>query len=316
MALEAASKIVIAVLTYRRNEDLARLLPELVRQAGLQLHVVTTIVIDNDPDGCARDVVGSNPDPLVSYVHEPKSGIVAARNRALISAADAAILVFIDDDEFPSPQWLDHLLRTFDEFPCSGVTGPVLRTHDAAPSAVVREARVFDRIRHPTGTRLPAAGTGNLLLDLAAVRAAGLFFDERYAVTGGSDTLFTRRLVQSAGEIVWCDEAVVTERVPAQRLTMGWVFRRSIRSGITWARTSVALGDSSLLRFSIRLAMTTKGLVRVLGGSARWLLGVILQNAEHQGRGMRTLGRGIGHIAGSFGVVYQEYRRTAPVEAA
>ena len=68
-----------------------------------------------------------------------------------------------------------------------------------------------------------SAHSNNLLLDLRWSRRLGLRFDPRFGLTGGEDTMFTHDLVGRGGTIVWCDEAVVRESVPADRATRSWV---------------------------------------------------------------------------------------------
>ena len=56
------------------------------------------------------------------------------------------------------------------------------------------------------GTRVTVAATNNLLLDLPPIRAHGLDFDERFGLSGGSDTLFTRKLAKLGRLMLRCDE--------------------------------------------------------------------------------------------------------------
>ena len=106
---------------------------------------------------------------------------------------------------------------------------------------------------------MPAAGTGNLLLDLEQVRAHGLRFDERFGLTGGSDTLFTRTLIDRGGRIVWSSAAGLVDKVPAQRLTRKWVLNRQYRFGNTWSRTSLELVDPGPRRLATRARLTVAG---------------------------------------------------------
>src|SRR3954469_16278179 len=78
VAMSGAKSVVVAVLTYRRTDRLAGLLPQLVQQAAAVGAAV--LVVDNDPEASARPVAAGSP---VRYVHEPRPGIAAARNRAL-----------------------------------------------------------------------------------------------------------------------------------------------------------------------------------------------------------------------------------------
>ena len=219
--------LVLAVLTYRRPADLAELLPELDRQAAGAALGVQILVVDNDPDGAGRPACEGAGLDRVRYVHEPRPGIAAARNRALAEGAGHRLLAFIDDDERPRPGWLAGLLATLAEHGGPGAVGPVVSRFAAQLSPWVLAGGFFDRRRMPTGTPVTVAATNNLLLDLDVVRAAGLDFDERFGLSGGSDTLFTRRLVRAGGPLIWCDEAVVTDVVPAARCRRDWVLRRA-----------------------------------------------------------------------------------------
>ncbi|MDG5711871.1 hypothetical protein N0Z45_19695, partial [Acinetobacter baumannii] len=83
--------------------------------------------------------------------------------------------------------------------------------------------------------------TTNLLLSGPVVRRLGLRFDERFGLSGGEDSLFTRALTGAGQRIVWCAEASVLEDVPADRATRSWVCRRALSSGNTAARVELAL---------------------------------------------------------------------------
>ena len=330
-----ADGLVIAVLTYRRPEDIALTLPRLAGQADMR-HAgpgqtgtgpapedapadltadlqATVLVIDNDPQASARRIVeelaGTLAPGLVRYVHEPKPGIAAARNRALSEAASSALLVFIDDDEVPSERWLAQLVGLQRSTGAAAVVGPVISEYEHEPEPWIEAGMFFHRRRLATGTRLDVAATNNLLLDLQQVRARRLWFDERFGLSGGSDTLFTRRLVQRGGSMLWCDEAAVVDRVPSSRLTRSWVLRRALRSGNSATRVSLELATGTGARLAARVASLGSGSVRLLGGSARLAAGLVSGSAGHQAKGMRTAARGLGMAAGAFGYVYSEYRR-------
>ncbi len=318
----ASPQVVIAVLTFRRPDDLAEVLPALVEQArSVQApgRRVDVLVVDNDPQGGAEPLVRGMADDhtrigtsvRVRYENETVPGISAARNRALDAARDARLLVFIDDDERPGPGWLADLLATYRSHDCAAVVGPVVSRFVREPDPWVRAGRFFDRRRMPTGTAVEVAATNNLLLDLDVVRRAGLRFDEAFGISGGDDTMFTRQLHAAGGRMVWCDEAVVTDVVPTSRVTRRWVVLRALSSGNSWGTTSVALlrGAGVGQRLRTRVQLTGAGAVRVVGGLARAAAGTLAGSAGHQARGVRTLARGAGMVTGAWGWSYLEYRR-------
>ena len=304
------ASVTVAVLTFRRPDDLDEALPRLVAQvrdvAGANL-----LVIDNDTEPSARDVVARHADDapgLVRYVHEPRPGIAAARNAAL-DAAGTDLIVFIDDDERPGPSWLATLVGAFERFGGAGVVGPVVSEFAGELDPWIVAGRFFERLRHPTGTRVAVAATNNLLLDLRLVSRWGTRFDEEFGISGGSDTVLTLTIAQHGGVLTWCDEAVVTDVVPPSRANRSWVLRRAFRMGNSRSRAAVhvAAGPAAALRE--RAVWLVRGSGRCVVGAARAGAGWVLRRPDHAARGTRTVMRGAGMVLGSVGGIYKEYRR-------
>jgi glycosyltransferase involved in cell wall biosynthesis len=320
--------LTIAVLTYRRPRDLDAVLPLLVDQArrvqgaGVEARV---LVVDNDADGSGRERVaaaalaaadaGDGREPVaVDYVVETTPGIASARNRALVESEASELLVFIDDDERPSEPWLRALVALQAETGAAAVVGPVRSEYEVEPEPFIVEGRFFVRRRLATGTPVDVAATNNLLLDLTEVRRQGLAFDVALGQLGGEDTLFTRSLVAGGGTILWCAEAVVTDVVPAHRVTRRWVVQRAYSSGNGWALTSVMLSPRGASRLVTRLRLSAKGGVRVVGGLVRYAVGTVTRPLGRRAlgqraRGIRTIARGTGMVAGAWGSGYREYGR-------
>ena len=333
--------LTIAMLTYRRNDYLAQVIPELLAQADDVCDAQTTasvLIVDNDPQAGARAVVeaaraalgGEQPEAAEAsgaadsdavamsrlvYVHEPEPGIVAGRNRALSQAHGSDALIFIDDDEIPSPGWLKALVSTWRAQGCAAVTGPTPPTFEVAPSAWVVASGAFDSWEAADGAQVRSADTGNLLLDLAVVEGLGLRFDPRYGLTGGEDSLFTRQLTRAGGVIRFAAGAVVTKRVPAARARRTWVLERSLRSGSSWARvridTAAPDGGASgrLARLRLRLGYGAKGLAKAGIDGARAGVARICGDVPAQARYEVSSRGGLGMVVGALGVHVREYGR-------
>lgn len=311
---ELVGGTVVAVLTYRRVHLLPSLLTELLAEAATVEPRAEVVVVDNDPHGSAEEVVRPFCDHGARYVHEPRPGISAARNRALAEAANARLLVFFDDDEHPRPGWLALLTDAWRAWGCVAVAGPVGGVVPAPVDPWIAGSGVFDRPRMPTGTRIGGAGAGNLLLDLSRVRALGLRFDERLGLTGGEDTLFTHALTRAGEEIRWCDEAEATELVPADRLTRRWVLRRCFRSGSSWSRAELLLADGPAERTRLRATVLARAAVRLAQAAGSWLAATGTGRLSDRGRAAATLASYAGLATGAFGYVLGEYARV-PEEA-
>jgi succinoglycan biosynthesis protein ExoM len=308
-------RITVAVPTFRRPEDLRALLPMLRRQAdevaagSAGRYAVDLLVVDNDPDRSAEDVVAGTCGPGVRYAAEPRPGIAAVRNRAMDEAAGSRLLAFIDDDERPRDRWLAALLDTWAGSGAAAVSGRVLAEYEREPDPWIRAGDFFVRRNLPTGTDIDTAATGNLLLDLDQVRACGARFDASLGLAGGEDTLFSRSLARAGRRLVWCAESAVVDQVPAQRLTRRWVLTRAWSHGNAAVLTELRLTGGALPRLAVRTRAVGGGLARIAVGTARWALGRVTGSARHQARGLRAALRGAGLAGGALGVVFQEYAR-------
>jgi succinoglycan biosynthesis protein ExoM len=305
MTRSSKPSVTIAMLTYRRPDDLRAAVPALLAQIASSDVEASILVVDNDPDGNAMPFAANYVDEPVRFVHEPKPGIAAARNRALAESDAADMLIFIDDDERPESGWLDHLIGTWSRTGAAAVVGPVISTFEEEPAEWITAGRFFVRRRLPTGTEIDVAATNNLLLDMEVIRRFALAFDERFSASGGSDTFFTREIHRRGGRMIWCDEAIVVDVVPTTRANRRWVLQRALRTGNSWSRTSVALEQNPITRLGRRLLLSAQGMARIVGGAGRMAVGT------HQARGTRTLARGAGMTSGAWGYTYVEYRRRA-----
>lgn len=306
------TRLVVAVLTYRRPDDLLAVLPELVDQVRACSTPTDLLVVDNDADGSGAATVSASAwAGDVRCVVEPAPGIAAARNRAIEEAAEHDLLVFIDDDERPGPGWLQHLVDLQARTGAAAVVGPVVSSFQEPLDPWIADGGFFTRRRLDTGTPISIAATNNLLLDLRVVRRLGLRFDERFGISGGSDTLFTRQLTDSGAAMLWCDEAVVTDVVPVHRSTRQWVVRRALRSGNAWTRTALAARGAKSA-WPVRAELVVRGGFRVVTGGAAVAAGALLARRPWRARGTKAVARGAGMVLGSVGWTYQEYRRPSP----
>lgn len=307
--------LLVAVLTYRRPATLERGLATMLRHVEKLAQDTdrsispSIVVIDNDPAESARDTVIGFHSDLIQYVPEPVPGISAGRNRALDEAANHDLLVFIDDDEEPQEPWLEPLLDTWRPTRPAAVMGRVVSQFDAELDPWIVAGSFFRRRRLPTGTVVPVAAAGNLLLDMRQVRMAGVRFNNSFGLSGGEDTLFSRLLVRAGGTILWCDESVATDFVPADRTTRNWVLRRAWSHGNSAALVDIHSTERAIQKGAVRLRSVFRGILRMCGGSLRFGFGMLMASHRHQARGLRTAYRGAGMLAGAIGVAYLEYAR-------
>lgn len=299
--------IVVATLTYRRPAELARLLPLLIDQADHIDPRPRLLVVDNDPEASAADAVAQWRSQGVEYAHEPRPGIAAARNRAIAAAGDAPAVVFIDDDETPLEGWLQGLIEVWHRERPAVVTGPAIKVVDGDADPWIRASGFLERWQFDTGTRVPGGATNNILFDTAYLRAEDLAFDDRYGLTGGSDSMLLWTIAQRGGQIVWCDEAQVLDPMPAARTTRAWVLRRSFRTGNTWGRVTLDLAERPT-RVRIRMMASSASRIAVRGAAAT--AGRLTKRLALQAPSECDVATSAGVFAAAVGYTYTEYART------
>lgn len=300
--------VTVAVATFRRNEHLAELLPLLVAQVD-DVPGADVLIVDNDPSGGACPVVATVTDPRVRYVHEPRPGLTAVRNRVLDECSSRDAVAFMDDDERPEPRWLSLMVRTWAATGADAVAGRVLERYEIEPDPWIEAGGFFRRRSLETGTLVAAAPTSNLLLDLGSLRRRGLRFDERFGLTGGEDTHLTSRLVREGGRIAWCDEGRVTDLVPAARMTRTWVLDRARSHGNTTTLVDLALAGGPAAALAVRVKALVGGAGRWGVGHAMAASGRLRRSRRLDARGRRMAHRGVGMMTAALGHRVVEYAR-------
>ncbi len=304
--------LIVAIPTFRRPEALRNALRTVRTQVDAENGVpeapmrCSILVIDNDPAGSGERVAREHG---ARYVIEPRPGIAAVRNRALRECERADAILFIDDDEIPDPGWLRAMIAMYAATTPTAVAGRVVTRFPDGVEAWTSQSGAFQRPTRSHGQTMREAATNNLLLAIDGVRRLGLSFDERFGLTGGSDSMFTLQLTRRGGTIRWAEDAVVIEQEDPERFTRSWVLRRTFRFGNTSARVRIALAPTSARRVAERVRALARGGARAVGGSVRWGFGAVSGSLRHRAHGARTVARGLGMMTGALGHAHDEYGR-------
>jgi len=283
-------------------ENLLGALESLEIPAGVKLRVV---VVDNDSTGSAKAVC----DDMLArcayslrYVVEKRRGIPFARNAALaVALSDSDFIAFIDDDEIPESDWLAELLRVQDYYRADVVTGPCLPQYVEPPPSWIVDGAFHETPRYPTGTLRHVAFTHNALVRAVVFETLDCHFDESMALNGGDDEEFFARVFSAGFQIVWADNAIVRESIPASRSTWRWILQRGFRVGTSSAWVEWRHHSSTLPR------LLAHGLYCMIKGAALALL-LPLRGRAAGVKGLQLFSYGLGRIAGSSGHLHQEYR--------
>lgn len=229
--------VAILVPTLRRPERLEAALRSVAALHRLDALVEQVVVVDNDPDGSAREGVErlrAELDLPLLYVHERTPGVATARNAGLRHVR-APHVAFLDDDEVAHPEWLERLHAGHERFGADVTFGAIQGTAvDARPSERPYLDRFFSRTRpEPTGP-VPDAegmGCGNSLMRRATALPGPAPFEPAADLAGGEDDRLFQGLARRGGRFAWVADAWVDEAPVASRATAAYVLSRGFARG-------------------------------------------------------------------------------------
>jgi succinoglycan biosynthesis protein ExoM len=288
---EQQNHISVCICTYKRPAMLDRLLRELDQQETDGLFTFSAVVVDNDREESARQVVekfSTGAKFKVAYVVVPQQNIGLARNKA-IECANGNFVAFIDDDEFPVGRWLTLLFQACNTFGADGVLGPVKRHFDVTPPKWVTDSKFYDRKTYPTGTPVDKmeGRTGNVLLRKGFLDDEPVVFRPEFR--GGEDTDFFIRMTDKGRRFVWCDEAVAYEVIPPNRWDRKFMIKRALLRGAN-AIKYVDFGIRDIAKSMIAVPLYILGLpIAYLMGQHRFM-DLLVRLFDHLGKLLALLG--------------------------
>jgi succinoglycan biosynthesis protein ExoM len=230
-------RIDVCICTYRRRELGGALLSIGALRVPANA-AIRVIVADNDVVPSARERVYSLAERIpfdVVYVHCPASNISLARN-ACLENSNGDFLVFIDDDQTASEDWLTELLASAEATGADVVLGPVLAVYPDDAPGWMKRGDFHSTSPVWVNGEIRTGYSANTLLRRASSHVAGRRFNLALGQTGGEDTEYFARLHQSGGRIAFAPGAKVYEPVARNRTQFSWLVKRRFRSGQTHGR--------------------------------------------------------------------------------
>ena len=189
------------------------------------------IVVDQEATQRARDLVEGSGLPSVRYLVQPRLGLSASRNLALMSAI-GQVLAVTDDDCAPEPSWLTAVEGGLERPPRPGaVTGRILPLGDPVPGTYAVSLRVSESGADHAGRVHPwdVGSGGDFAAPVEVLRAIG-GWDERLGAgskgQAAEDADLLRRLLRDGAVVRYEPAAVVRhERQPwPRRFASRWAY--------------------------------------------------------------------------------------------
>lgn len=297
------TRVAVCICTYRRPDVLRGLLTTIAEQANEAAPAVevTVAIVDDDPAGSAEPIAEASAaafDGRLVYRCTGSGNVAAARNQALELGLDAGeLLLMIDDDCRPDTGWIAEIVAVQMRTGADLVAGACdTELPDGSPGWLRDEPFTDGRSAGIDGADVEDGYLKNLLVSAAFIRENDLRFDLRFGRSGGEDAMFLVQAKAHGGRMVHSAHAVVRERLPEERTSLGYQLRRRAWYGNTEALTSIASGSTSRQRMAaggIKLALL--GIVRPVGR--------LLRRESAQLRfAISEVLRGGGRVLGAMGV--------------
>lgn len=270
----------------------------LIREASI-------IVVDNDAGKTAEPVVKELNQNIcreneIAYFHYPLKGLSNVRNELLKIGLDRNpdFLVFVDDDEIVSGNWLNELVGTIIRNDGDMAMGPV----NSLVSKKIPEYISYwlKRPAHADNEMLHYIRTGNLIIRAKSLSEKKIWFDPRFNHTGGEDSYFGLQMFKKGATVYWASRAIVYETVPDDRANLSWIARRFYNGANKY---------SYILRIENNYKKIIKKLVISFLYIIQGFFSLILIPFPIRKRylGILKLYEGWGGIKGLLGLRYNEY---------
>jgi glycosyltransferase involved in cell wall biosynthesis len=272
---------------------LERLLRELQAQQADRLFTYSILVVDNDYNLSAKNIIddfNKNANTIIEYYCEPEQNIALARNKT-IKCAKGNYVAFIDDDEFPSNDWLLILYKTIKKYEVTGVLGPVKPFFEKKPPDWIIKGKFYEKQPpYKTGQVLAWTDTrtSNALLIKDLFDRCENLFDPKFG-RGGEDRDFFRRMIDKGHKFVWCTDAAVFELVTPERYSRSFMIRRALLRGKV-SLTNTSLRKVGIIKSLAASLLYTSALPFLCFMSHHIYMKYLIKNFEHIGKLLAVLG--------------------------
>ena len=302
------NNIAICIPTYKRQAMLKQLILS-IAQCNIDKSIINNIniiVVDNDADKTAEIVIQNlktENDKMydLHYYNYAVKGLANVRNELIVRALQFKpdFLVFIDDDEYVTVNWINELVKTVINNNADAARGPVLaKITNSVPKSI---AKLLEREKHENNAQLLLWTTGNLIVRRTSLEAYNVWFDKRFNSTGSEDTFFGIQMAKKGATIFWAANAVTYEVIPKKRTQLKWFIGRAYRGGGMYM--FILKLEKDYLRIANKVLIS---LLYIFVGLLSSIF--VLFPIKFKYWGVLKLSDGVGALAGLLNIHYKEYK--------
>lgn len=302
------NNITICVPTHKRPLMLKKLILSIIDCDidKLLINDVSIIIVDNDKDKTAEIIVNEIKEGLDStyklhYFNHPVKGLSNVRNELLRRAIEINpdFIVFIDDDEYSTPEWLNELVTTIIVNNGDIVRGPVMAVLDKKVKKFI--SYWFERPNYQNNAKIKEVAAGNLIINLNSLLKYNVWFDNRFNYTGSEDFYFGTQMMKKGATIYWAANAIVYETIPESRANIKWLIKRINRGASTYMY--VLKLEKKYLQILKKILVS---LIYVIVGICATIILILPIKKKYWG--IIKFYEGIGGLTGLLNIVTKEYK--------
>jgi GT2 family glycosyltransferase len=267
---------------------------------------VNIIVVDNDVEKTAELLINELKEQFygsykIDYFNHPVKGISNVRNELIKKSwlSNPDFIVFIDDDEYVTKEWLNELVETIIDNNADAVRGPVLAKIDETIPDYI--SCWFKRESYPNNSQINTLTTGNLIMKLSSLKKYNVWFDNRFNYTGSEDSFFGIQIMKKGATIYWADNAIVYETIPGCRANLKWLIKRFYNGANTY--TIILRLEGRKMELAKKIFIS---LIYIIAGICAFIFIPIPIKKKYWG--IIKLSEGVGGLAGLINIKYYEYK--------
>jgi succinoglycan biosynthesis protein ExoM len=304
-------KITIGIPTYQRPVMLEKLLNSIFAcTVDTKLVAdINIVVMDNDKDrtaeGTVRKMALSSPSAYsLHYFNCPLKGLANVRNEIIHQSLQLKpdYILFIDDDQFVAPEWLNEIVACVVQTKGDFVFGPVIPKFEAIVPPEI--AHWFSYYSFPDQSTMDFIdGGGNLIMRSQFLEEQSLRFDNRFNTLGAEDSYFGVVALKKGATIFWTKKAIAYENIPAKRSTLEWLIKRKFRGANSY--TYILFLEKQYGRIAKKIAINV---VYLLVGLCALVL-TPFKHFKYRYYGVIKLAESFGGFAALLNIRFNEYSK-------
>ena len=302
------NNIAICIPTYKRPLMLKKLILS-IYQSNINTNLIKNIniiILDNDIEKTAEKTFvelkeSFESDYKLHYSIHPIKGISNARNELIRRGLsfNPNFLVFIDDDEYVTTEWLNELVKTIINNNADFARGPVIRVFDDTVPEYI--SCWFRKITYSNNMQIDSIVTDNLILSTKSLLNFDVWFDTRFNIIGNGDSYFGIQILKKGAKIFWAADALVYETIPESRANIKWLIKRIYRGASAF--TYILKLEKEYLKLIKKILVS---LIYIISGIGALILMILPIKKRYWG--ILTLTEGIGGLTGLVNLLYKEYK--------